>query len=236
MTTTAGHSEDDKALIGEYALGLLDAAEHRAVEQRLAAEPALRAELALWRLRLSSMDSAFEAVAAPSAVLPALEKRLFGSQAGKAPTLWESLTFWRALATGGLAVAVIAVGFNISRPTPLGPQEFAAQFVAALEEEGSDVKFIALYDQSSGSVRLTALSGSAVPEKDFELWYIAGADAPVSMGVVPVNARSQIELPPEAKAKIEAGTVLAITLEPKGGSPSGAPTGPLVAKGAATVI
>jgi anti-sigma-K factor RskA len=85
-------------------------------------------------------------------------------------------------------------------------------------------------------VRLTALSGEAVPDKDFELWYIKGDEPAVSMGVIPVDQRTEITLPPEAKAKFAEGIVLAVTLEQKGGSPTGVAQGPIVAVGAATEI
>ncbi|UXN74014.1 anti-sigma factor [Devosia sp. A8/3-2] len=75
-----------------------------------------------------------------------------------------------------------------------------------------------------------------MPEKDFELWAIQGGNNPVSMGVIPANQRSTVSITPEVMAGWGEGSVLAITLEPKGGSPSGAPTGPIVAKGAVQQI
>ena len=49
--STEGHDRDgldgDKVLVGEYVLGLLDAAEHDRVARRIASEPALTAELRL---------------------------------------------------------------------------------------------------------------------------------------------------------------------------------------------
>jgi anti-sigma-K factor RskA len=56
------------------------------------------------------------------------------------------------------------------------------------------------------------------------------------MGVIRALARSDVTLSPEITARFGEGTVLAISVEPRGGSPSGAPTGPIVAKGAATPI
>jgi anti-sigma-K factor RskA len=43
-------------------------------------------------------------------------------------------------------------------------------------------------------------------------------------------------LPSDLPASFAAGTVLAVTLEPKGGSPDPGPTGPIVAVGKATPI
>ena len=85
-------------------------------------------------------------------------------------------------------------------------------------------------------MRLLGLSGEAVPDKDFELWYIKGDEPAVSMGVIPVDARTEIALDPEARAKFDEGTILAVTLEQKGGSPTGVAQGPIVSVGAATRI
>ena len=93
------------------------------------------------------------------------------------------------------------------------------------------MRFIALYD-GEGTVRLTALSGSETPDKDLELWAIQGDAAPISMGVIPVNEGSSVVLSERVLEGWGQGSVLAITLEPKGGAPEGKPTGPVVAKGA----
>ncbi|HEY4199216.1 MAG TPA: anti-sigma factor [Devosiaceae bacterium] len=231
--------DGDQLLIAEYVLGLLDAAEHDRVAQRLANEPALAAELRLWQTRLSSLDTQFAEVSAPGAVLARIEARLFGGahpSSASANGWWNSLSVWRTIAGVAAAVAVIAIGANLLRPAPLDPTEFATRMVAALADQGTGVSFVALYDQRSGTVRLTALSGNAVPDRDYELWAIEGSNAPRSMGVVPVDAGKDVKLTPEILASFGAGTVLAVTLEPKGGSPTGNPTGPIVAKGAATAI
>ncbi|HEY0920987.1 anti-sigma factor [Devosia sp.] len=239
--STQGHESDgsgeDKVLVGEYALGLLDAAEHERMARRIAAEPALRAELQLWRSQLSGLDAEFREEPPPPRVLEQLEARLFGTAARHRSGLWDSLALWRSLAAGGIAVAAVAVGFNVMQPPPIDPTQFATQLVAAIKaQEGFGVEFVALYNAATGEVRLTGLSGQAIPDKDYELWYIKGDEPAVSMGVIPVDQRSEIELDPQARSKFAPGTVLAVTLEQKGGSPTGVAQGPVVALGTATPI
>ena len=185
-------------------------------------------------LRLSSLDDEFAEAPAPAGVLERVEARLFPSAAPpRRVGLWESLAFWRGLAAAGFAVAVVAVGFNLFVPRPLPTGE---ELVAALEAEGSSLKLVAFYDQRAGTVRIAALSGAAVPGKDYELWAIRGASPAVSMGVIPVDSKSDIRLTDALKRDLAPGTVLAVTLEPKGGSPTGVATGPIVAKGVAIPI
>ncbi|MEP7239459.1 MAG: anti-sigma factor [Devosia sp.] len=225
---------DHGVLAGEYVLGLLDAAEHAAFAARLRVEPELQAEVRSWRQRLGQLDAEFAETPAPSAVWSRLERRLFAPDASRAG-LWHSLALWRGLTGVAAAVAVVAIGLNLAMPRP-DPNAFAAQLVAALSAQGSNVQVVALYNAQSGQVRLTALSGDKVPDKDYELWAIEGAEAPKSLGVIKIDARNDVKLPADILARFGPGTTLAISLEPLGGSPGAGPTGPVVAAGKATPI
>jgi anti-sigma-K factor RskA len=239
MTTSddiSGDFEGRNALVAEYVLGLLSSSQHARIGNLIDNDQNLRADRDFWISRFASLNDEFSEAQVPGHIYPAVAARVFGEQgrAFKSSSFWESLMVWRGIAAGAVAIAVAAVGFNLAQPGPdIGA--LTTQLVAALEEEGSDVKFVALYD-GSGNVRLTALSGAAVPDKDFELWAIQGGNSPISMGVIPVNERSSVVVSPDVMSGLGDGSVLAITLEPKGGSPTGNPTGPVVAKGAVTEI
>ena len=233
---TSGGREDDQVLVAEYALGLLEGGERAALARRLATEPALASDLRLWRSRLATLDTEFAEVTAPAGVLSRVESRLFASSTERSGGWWNSLALWRGLTAAAAAVAIVAVGVNLMQPR-VDPDVLATQLVAAIQaQEGSGIEFVALYDQASGEVRITSLKGDAVPDKDFELWYIKGEQPAVSMGVIPVNERMEIPLDAAAKANIEPGTIFAVTLEQKGGSPTGQAQGPIVAVGTATPI
>jgi anti-sigma-K factor RskA len=233
----SGGLDGDDALVAEFVLGLLDRAEFEAFKRRLAAEPALRRAVVEWRVRFEGLDIGFPETPAPASAWSRLESRLFGAGASATGGWWNSVSLWRGFTAAALAAVVVAVGFNVFRPAPLGPEEFAVQLVAALQsQEGSGVEFVAFYDTASGAVKLLGLSGQSVPDKDYELWYIRGDEPAVSMGVIPVDQRKEIPLDAAARQKIAEGTVLAVTLEQKGGSPTGVAQGPIVALGKALPI
>jgi anti-sigma-K factor RskA len=236
-TDDIGEKDGDAPLAGEFVLGLLPDAERRAFAARLAAEPGLRAEVRVWQVRLSSLDGEFTETAPPAGLRDRIEARLFPQSQSSGPVgLWQSLRLWRGLAAGSLAIAVLAIGFGVTRPVPVDPEIFATQLVAALHsQEGSGVEFVALYDAANGTVRLASLSGEPVPQRDYELWLIAGSDAPVSMGVIPV-ANSAVPVSSTLRPRLGAGATFAVSLEPQGGSPTGSPTGPIVALGPAVAI
>jgi anti-sigma-K factor RskA len=227
-----GREDRSRSLVAEYVLGLLPPGEHARLDRLISESPALRAERDQWVAHFAALDEEFAESTAPANAFRVVENRLFG--ASHKTAFWDNLWLWRGLAAGALAVAVVAVGFNLARPAA-DTQALANQLVAMLEEDGSDVRFVAFYD-GAGNVRLTGLSGSAVAGRDYELWAIQGEQAPVSMGVIPVDARSSVTISPEVQAGWDEGSVLAVTLEPQGGAPEGIPTGPIVAKGAVTRI
>jgi anti-sigma-K factor RskA len=240
LTSEHGGSEDDQVLVAEFALDLLEGGERAAVARRIAAEPALRADLQLWRARLSSLDSEFANATPPAHVYPAIERRLFGeaqkAKKGGIFSWWSDMTVLRGMAVAGHVLAFVAIGYIFTLPR-FDAQTAATQLVAALQaNEGSGVEFVAFYDTGTQAVRLIGLQGAQVADKDYELWYIRGDEPAVSMGVIPVDHRVEVPLDASAKAKIGEGTVLAVTLEQKGGSPTGVAQGPIVAVGKALPI
>jgi anti-sigma-K factor RskA len=239
MDSTTGNGEDDRVLVAEYALDLLEGGERAALARRIAAEPTLKAELGLWRHRLASLDEQFTPETAPARTWGSIERRLFGDAQPSGKGLlswWSSVTALRGMMVAGYLIAAGAVGYIALQPPRLDPQALANQLVAAMSAEDSSVSFVALYSPETGMLRLTALSGEAVPDRDFELWAIQGDNAPVSMGLVAMGDRQEMPLPSDLPSSFAAGTVLAVSLEPKGGSPEPGPTGPIVAMGKATPI
>ncbi|HEV7253170.1 MAG TPA: anti-sigma factor [Mesorhizobium sp.] len=227
----------DDALAAEYVLGLLPAEERAAAAARIETDRGFAALVDAWDMRLAPLAAAYPEVDPPPAVRAALERALFGEGAGAPavggresarPGLWGSLAFWRGLSAAALAALLIAVAVPLLSP-PHALQDH--EMVASLAPQGSDVHYVAVLDMSQGEVSLAHMSGEREAGSDFELWMIEGDSGPVSMGVIPVGETIQIRLTPEQRARLAAGAVLAISLEPQGGSPTGQPTGPVVATG-----
>lgn len=231
MSLRLSMPNDDDALAAEYVLVLLPPRRQVELARRIETDADFSARVSFWQSHFAALDAEIAEVNPPAATLPAIERRLFGST--RRASFWDNLAIWRGLAGLGLASALVAIGVNIA-PLFMAPQ-LAGQMVATLEQAGSPIRFMALYDGASGMVRLTSMSGDAVPDRDYELWAIQGENAPVSMGVVPMGRPIEMAVP-QMSGRFGDGTVLAITLEPKGGSPSGAPTGPIVASGTPIAI
>lgn len=220
----------DDMLAAEYVLGVLPAEERQVAGRRADSETEFARLVDAWEARLAPLASAYPEIEPPASVKPAIDRRLFaaGSTASARPGLWSSLAFWRGLAAA--AVAALAIYVAVPYVNPPAEQE-SVRLVASLAAEGSDVKYLAVYDAAHHEVGLSHVAGERASGRDFELWMIEGQKPPMSMGVIPSGSSVHIALSPEVQEKLSSGAVLAISLEPSGGSPTGQPTGPVVAAG-----
>ncbi|MBI3513007.1 MAG: anti-sigma factor [Proteobacteria bacterium] len=238
MTDPRAPEPDDPALdvlAGEYVLGTLRGAERQAFEARLAREPTLRAQVRAWEDRFAPLGLAVAPVAPPATLWPAIERALAPPALAPAPRarLWDSVALWRNLAFGAGALAVLALAIAGLLTVPLaerGPTPRPA--VAVLVDDARQAAWLALANPAGTRLELRALKTLAPPAgRAFELWLIAGpGEPPRSLGLLPPEGRAIEQLP----VLLRPGATLAITVEPASGSPTGAPTGPVVLSG--TVI
>ncbi|ESY80350.1 Anti-sigma K factor RskA [Mesorhizobium sp. LNHC221B00] len=222
----------DDMFAAEYVLGVLPADERQIASRRIDSETDFARLVDGWEVHLSPLAAAYREIEPPASVKAAVDRRLFASTAA-APAepragLWSSLAFWRGLAAAAVAALALYIAVPYVNPPAVQPQ---TRLVASLAADGSDVKYLAVYDAAHHDVSLSHVSGERASGKDFELWMIEGKNAPVSMGVIPSGATAHIVVSPAAQQKLAQGAVLAVSLEPPGGSPTGQPTGPVVAAG-----
>ena len=212
--------EDDAALAAEYVLGLLDAEERDAFEKRLSEEPDLRASVTAWESDFATMAEDLPEIAAPKTA----KTRLMAALDGLHPRRrrWSG---WLAL-PGAAALALVA--FLMLAPLLRAP-DFDPALQATLATEDGALLIEAGYAPDGSLFRVVREAGSAAPGRDLELWVIGPeADAPVSLGVIGADAQTIFEIPADIAALIQGG-ILAVSDEPEGGSPTGAPTGDILA-------
>jgi anti-sigma-K factor RskA len=224
----------------ELALGLLEGTERAAALRRLASEPGFAAEVERWRDWLGALFAYWPAVTAPDAVAARVEASLDAQRV--MPTAANDnadVARWRriAVAAGIAACLLLAVTTLLMlRPAPAPmripvrvPVAAPAPLLAAIAPTGKGAPIAAAYDPASATVRIAG--GVNVPAgRSAQLWAIRGSDAPRSLGVIPAGP-AQVIVPAAVRPALAAETVLAISIEPAGGSPTGLPTGPVVATG-----
>jgi len=226
VTDPSDISPDDNALAAEYALGLLSPDEGAAVEARLGTDPAFLAQVLSWQAEFAGLAEAEVAPVTPrSAVKARIDAALFGTPKG---SIWSRLSFWRGLAITGFAssAALAALLLLAPLPQPL-PQ---VPLVAQLEPVTGGAQFLAVFDPDTSELRVQRSAGTAATGRVQQLWLIAGEDQPVSLGLLDDSAVTVLTIDASA-ADLFPDAVLAVSDEPPGGSPTGAPTGDVLAAG-----
>ncbi len=230
-------AETRSQLAAEYALGTLRGPARSRVERLLETDGTLRAEVDAWNARLAPLAGAVKPVEPPARVWLAVERVIAPPRPVPAPVavpptrrpgLWQSLGFWRGfgLATAGLAAALVAV---MVWPSP-APLPFQPTHVAILADEAKQPVLLVRADAALAEVSVEPLRrGPAPAGKSYELWLLrANNQPPLSIGLVQGTATQLIALDRFAAESVRSATGAAISLEPQGGSPSGAPTGPVL--------
>jgi anti-sigma-K factor RskA len=227
----------DDLLAMDMALGALGRAERRAAELRQRSDPAFRALVEAWTARLAPLDAETAPVPPPASVWQGIEDEIAPAPrpvavAASRASLWNSLAVWRSLAFAGTAAAAIAIA-QIG-PAPLDPPAPSAppqMLVAALAAADGTPLLSAAYDPMRGAVVLTPATQRDDQGRSAELWVIEGKNQPRSLGVIDIKDPNAHVIGDGQLQGLQSGATLAISIEPYGGSPTGLPTGPVVATG-----
>jgi anti-sigma-K factor RskA len=227
--------DDGPPMAAEYVLGVLSVEERRDFERRLVDEPALRIEVEYWEGRLASLASEVKSVDPSPTTWARIEAALKASDgtAIRPGGVWQNLTFWRWAAIGSAAVAaasLVTLAY-VGRTPAAGPT-----LVAKLDVSGGQAGFVAAIDPARSGLTIVPASVTNLNQRVLELWLIAPGDTPRSLGLIEAGRPVHISLPAELIQRIAADATLAVSLEPPGGSPTGLPTGPVIANGKLTKL
>jgi anti-sigma-K factor RskA len=219
-------------LAAEYALGTLRGGARRRFETWLRDDRLLRAAVADWQGRLAALAELQQPVTPPARVWDAIERRLASAPDTPRVPWWQ---FWRTSAArpwGILALAASAgalvLAVRLAAPPVSAPQ---TQQVAALSDAQSQTVMVVTADTRHGRLQVRVAEDVHVPAgRTLQLWAITRAGKPRSLGILPDNRSTDLAL--DARAIAPDVALLAISLEPKGGSPDPTgPTGPVLYKG-----
>ncbi len=208
-------------LAAEYALGTLHGGARRRMEQLIHREPAVAAAVRAWETRLWPLTRAIAPAEPPAELWRKIERRVLPPLDGSPPRgLWPWLLSGATLVA--LTAALILLGdFRQPEQVPVP----AANYTAMLGPATAVSWWWVQADAGSGELIVTVLSKPEMaPGTDGELWLLRGeGEAPLSLGVLPTKGRMRKALP--HADQFARGTLLAVSEEPIGGSPTGAPTG-----------
>ena len=225
-------------LAAEYVSGLLRGPARRRFDTLLPAHPALRAAVRAWHDRLMPLTSVVTPQPPSPLVWQRIEARLHGGptvsprSAAEPVGWWRQLAFWRAVSAIS-GVAVLGLALMLANPAPAAPPIVVVMSPIAPAPGTSggpaggiiQTSIVASISGDQRAVVTRPLAGVDVGAgRVLELWAAAGTGAPRSLGVISHRDPSVVR-----RASLPEGTDhLAVSLEPTGGSPTGAPTGPVL--------
>ena len=99
------------------------------------------------------------------------------------------------------------------------------KYIAVVNANGDQPSLVINIDATSGLVTVRSVGVDRPDGKSLELWYVPEGQTAVSVGLV---GEGGIDL---KGITAQGGDLLAISLEPTGGSPTGTATGPVIYKG-----
>ncbi|WP_193102610.1 anti-sigma factor domain-containing protein [Burkholderia sp. Z1] len=222
----------------EYVLGVLDGSERRRIEQAMQRDPQLAASVARWQNHLLPLNDDIVGIEPPPHVWVRIRADL-GFAPANPPrprvSFWNNLQGWRWIGIGSsvaaIALAVLSV-LPIRPSTTAGPTHDVYK-VASLVRDGGTAGWTVTVDVERARMVIVPASDTPVAaDRSTELWLIAPGGRPASLGLIAADRPTVVPIPRTALASLNASAILAVSLEPRGGSPTGQPTGPVLAKGA----
>lgn len=207
-------------LAREYVLGSLQGPARMRFERIHAASLTARRSVLAWERRLAPLASTEHREAPPEAW-----KNIANRIGLAAPARGGGM--WRGLAAV-FALAAIVLGTMLY--TNQTPQVATANYVAVVTDaETGPVWLLRAFIEPAELLSNTINPRPEPPNSSYELWMLPdNGTAPVSLGLIAGTGQTTVQLSADALAVLAGTSTLAVSVEPAGGSPTGAPTGPVI--------
>jgi anti-sigma-K factor RskA len=214
-------------LAAEHVLGTLRGPARRRFDALLPAHPALRDAVAQWQERLAPLSQSIAAVEPPPAVWRRVEQRLFAPSSPRPSRWWQRVGPWR-LWSGLASAAVVALMVAVALPPPAQAPLVVVLAANPQAAQTLNASFVASVSADGRALVLRPLADVPLaPDRALELWAVPPSGAPRSLGLVRAAGTTTLQ-----RAQLLRDTAaFAVSVEPAGGSPTGAPTGPIVSLG-----
>lgn len=239
MSTRAPTPAERNQLAGEYALGVLTGDALALAESLARSDAEFQAEAERWSGRLAPMLDEIAPAEPPADVWAGIERNV-----GRVPAnddriagLARSVKVWRGISAGLSALAaclaiLLVLPIERAAPPPPSTATAAAPPLVAMVGSGKEMKLVASWDPGAHRLVL-AVAGDmpSDPAHAHQLWVIPAGGKPRSLGTMHGAKQMHMSLEQALAELMRQGATIAVSVEPPGGSPTGQPTGPVIASG-----
>ncbi|MBX2806243.1 MAG: anti-sigma factor [Hyphomicrobiales bacterium] len=228
-------------IAAEYVLGTLDSAERSAASARRLQDPALDRAIQHWDHRMLPLLKHVQAVSPSADLFAKIEARIdlraqfakpvkHETPAANVVAMRRQIVRWRAATIGATAIAAALAGFIIlASPTPTPTLTLDSnRFFAVFQENDQLPEFLLSINLETRELTIRPVNAPNMPDRTYQLWIVAEelGQSPRSLGLLnTVSTPTQKRLS-EFDSSVLRGATFGISVEPKGGSPTGKPTGP----------
>ena len=216
-------------LAAEYALGTLRGQARTRLRRWMQEDAGIARAVSEWEARLAPLAQTVAPKRPPARLWRDIEARLGPPNPAK-----DRRAFWRALGlvASGAAAALVFMTVLLTLQKP------ESGYVALLSDQRTQKPaLIVSARRDATELRVRTLDPAIqVSDASLELWALPKGGKPKSLGLIfdgdkPGANRAVLRLAAAADKTLSDVPMLAVSLEPRGGSPTGAPTGPVLYSG-----
>ena len=232
---------DDDFLADQYVLNLLDPVEHEQTAQRIAGDSDFARTVAEVARRFHPLDDTVRPMPFPPGAWDRMDARLgvaiqpVASVTGAdGPAAKRGASHRRlGLALAALILLTAGLTWAVLQKLPIGRHPDALAMAVLLDAGGAP--FAVVQDFGGGAAAMIALARYQVPpDQSLQAWTKwSETVGPVSLGVL--DRFTSVHLQTDGLPHPIADQLFEITLEPRGGSVTGRPSGPVLGAGRASL-
>lgn len=221
----------DDVLAAELCLGLLTRDELIQATRRARTDQLFSDLVEDWNIYFSTLMEDISPVEPPISVFKKIKANAYPESS---KSIWKNFGLVPALLSAGFVVLTVLIALQFVGNTQ--SNAITPTFVATIVAQDNSLVVTAAYVHDSGQLFVERQVGASPQGRSLELWFIMSGGVPLSLGVLADDANlDQITIPENLWDRM-VGATLAISDEPAGGSPTGSPTGAILATGEITTL
>lgn len=207
-------------LAAEYTLGTLKGAARRRFQRLMFSSERVREATWMWEQHLNNLASSIKAIPPDGHVWEVISKRIDPEYMPKTTNVIKpKASIWKAWSVIATAASMVLALILFQPQRPINNE---VQQVALFKDANEQTLWFIDINEQALSIKASN-QFVAQTDKDYQLWMILkGQDTPISLGLLPKNGLKLLSKDPRFNAQDI--SLLAISLEPLGGSPNGLPT------------
>ena len=220
--------DDLDMLAAEFVLGTLPVEDRQRVQRLRTTHPELDAQILQWESRLSALNDEIEPVDPAPGLFARIERSIdqleqASSQHNEVVKLRQQVSRWRLSTAATSIAAMLLIAVMMLEPTPT-----KSPYVAVFQHNDEQPAFLLTVDLARKQLNIQPVTARPAGNQSYQLWIKDDELGPTPRSVGVLNEHFEVD--PAALTNYDAELLrratFGISLEPRGGSPTGQPTGP----------